>query len=125
MWCYTICSLGLIGIPPTCGFVSKWYLALGSLQSDIAVFSWLGPVILLVSALLTAGYLLPITLKGFFPGNQEEKCSNPKESLKGKEISYGMLIPLMALSVLVILLGIFPKPFLSYINEIVISVLAH
>lgn len=125
MWCYTICSLGLIGIPPTCGFVSKWYLALGSLQSDIAVFSWLGPVILLVSALLTAGYLLPITLKGFFPGNQEEKCSNPKESLEGKEISYGMLIPLMALSVLVILLGIFPKPFLSYINEIVISVLGH
>lgn len=29
MWCFTIASLGLIGIPPTGGFLSKWYLAQG------------------------------------------------------------------------------------------------
>ena len=121
MWCYTIFSLGLIGIPPTCGFISKWYLAQGSLQSEIPVLSWMGPVILLVSALLTAGYLLPITLKGFFPGTGEEKCSNSKENLEGKEVSYYMLLPLIVLAVLVILPGIFPKPFLSYVYEVVSS----
>ena len=68
MWCYTIASLGLIGIPPTGGFVSKWYLAIGSLAADLPVFRWLGPIILLVSALLTAGYLLPLTILGFLPG---------------------------------------------------------
>ena len=68
MWCYTIVSLGLIGIPPTGGFISKWYLAMGSLETGIPGFSWIGPVVLLVSALLTAGYLLPITIQGFFPG---------------------------------------------------------
>lgn len=36
MWCYTICSLALIGIPPTGGFISKWFLAMGALQSDIS-----------------------------------------------------------------------------------------
>ena len=66
-WCYTFASLALVGIPPASGFISKWYLAGGSLESGIPVFSWLGPVILLVSALLTAGYLLPITIRGFLP----------------------------------------------------------
>lgn len=82
MWCYLIFSLGLIGIPPTSGFVSKWYLAAGSLQSGAGVFSWLGPAVLLVSALLTAGYLLPIAMKGFFPGKEEESSGEGlKDSL--------------------------------------------
>lgn len=68
LWSYTFASLALIGIPPASGFVSKWYLANGALEADIGVFRWLGPVVLLVSALLTAGYLLPISLKGFLPG---------------------------------------------------------
>ena len=72
MWCYTIVSLGLIGIPPFGGFTSKWYLCIGALQSQLSVFAWLGPVILLVSALLTAGYLLPITINAFLPGKDFE-----------------------------------------------------
>ena len=68
MWCYLFCSLSLIGIPPTGGFSSKWYLAAGALSSRIPVFSYLGPVVLLLSALLTAGYLLPIAVDAFFPG---------------------------------------------------------
>mgnify|MGYP002508198560 CR=1 FL=1 len=39
IWCYTIVSLGLIGIPPLSGFISKWYLATGALDSGMAVFS--------------------------------------------------------------------------------------
>ena len=68
LWGFTLASLALIGIPPASGFVSKWYLAMGALDSGLAVFSWLVPVVLLISALLTAGYLLPISIAGFFPG---------------------------------------------------------
>lgn len=68
MWCFTLCSLGLVGIPPFSGFVSKWYLCLGAMEGNLAVFSWLGPVVLLVSALLTAGYLLPVSIRAFLPG---------------------------------------------------------
>ena len=55
MWCFVFLSLALTGIPPASGFISKWYLALGALNSGTGIFSWLGPVVLLVSALLTAG----------------------------------------------------------------------
>lgn len=64
LWCYTFASLALIGIPPFGGFTSKWYLAQGALQSETGIFRVLGPAVLLISALLTAGYLLPITIRG-------------------------------------------------------------
>lgn len=118
MWCYTIVSLGLIGIPPTGGFVSKWYLAVGSLQSAIPVFSWLGPVILLVSALLTAGYLLPLTIQGFFPGADYDY-----EHFKKREPSGWMTIPLLILTVLSVLIGLLPTPLVDYLTQIVSTIL--
>lgn len=104
MWCYTIASLGLIGIPPTGGFISKWYLAEGSLASGIPVFGWLGPVILLVSALLTAGYLLPVTIRGFFPGEDFDYGK-----LQKKELSLFMTLPVLLLTVVSVLIGLFPN----------------
>lgn len=103
LWCYTIVSLGLIGIPPASGFVSKWHLAVGALHSGIPVFSWLGPVVLLVSALLTAGYLLPITMQGFFPGEHYDASR-----FEHKEPSVLMLVPLLILAAMTILIGIMP-----------------
>lgn len=117
MWCYTIVSLGLIGIPPTGGFVSKWYLATGSLNSSIPVFSWLGPVILLVSALLTAGYLLPLTIQGFFPGADYDY-----EHFKKREPSARMTIPLLILTVLSVLIGLFPTPLVDFLTKIVSAI---
>lgn len=118
MWCYAFFSLALIGIPPMNGFVSKWYLAEGALQSGIGVFSWLGPAVLLVSALLTAGYLLPIVTAGFFPGEEGSGLDFSK-----KEPPFCMLLPLLVLAALVVLCGIFPKPLIDYFTGIAVSVL--
>ena len=68
MWCFTLAALSLIGIPPLAGFVSKWYLVSAGLEAPMGAFSAVGMVVLVVSALLTAGYLLPIVTNGFFPG---------------------------------------------------------
>ena len=114
LWCYTLCSLALIGIPPASGFVSKWYLAIGSLATDISVVSWLGPVILLISALLTAGYLLPITIDGFFPGPDYDYAH-----LEKKDPTKQMLVPIMILAALAILLGVFPNYFVEYMSDLV------
>ncbi len=119
LWCYTIFALALIGIPPTGGFLSKWYLAEGALSSGIPVFSWLGPVALLVSALLTAGYLLPVTIKGFFPGEEAVSLDLSKE-----EPSPCMLIPLVILAALALFLGILPNPLIRYVGEIAGAVLS-
>lgn len=112
LWCYTIVSLALIGIPPTGGFVSKWYLATGALRTGLPVVSWLGPVVLLVSALLTAGYLLPITIRGFFPGREFDY-----ERLKKKEPNPAMLLPIIALTALAALSGMFPNVLTAYIAD--------
>ena len=105
LWCFTLCSLALIGIPPMCGFMSKWYLAIGSLDSGIPVISWLGPEILLISALLTAGYLLPVVIRGFFPGEGFDYGSLTK-----KEPNGWMLVPLVLLALLAAF-TIWPQPF--------------
>lgn len=123
LWCYTIVSLGLIGIPPTAGFVSKWHLAEGALCADVGIFGYVGPVILLVSALLTAGYLLPVTMNGFFPGKGEEASDTAvpmqaKEACEIKEPAPAMLVPLAILATLCVLLGVFPGPLTSFVSEI-------
>ena len=110
MGAFTLASLSLIGIPPFCGFISKWYLALGSLSSEVPVFFWLGPVILLVSALLTAGYLLPISIRAFFPG--QNAASRPADAARsaaclneGGVLLWGPVAVTAALSLLMGLCG--------------------
>lgn len=114
MWCYTIVSLGLIGIPPTGGFVSKWYLAIGSLSSAIPVFRWLGPLILLISALLTAGYLLPLTIQGFLPGIDYDY-----KNLKKKEPSPFMTIPILIMTILSVIIGLFPTQLVDWFTQFI------
>lgn len=115
LWCYTFASLGLIGIPPTSGFVSKWFLATGALDSGLRVFAYLGPAILLVSALLTAGYLLPITMRGFYPG--EEYLAENK-NIKINQTSVYMLVPLIVLTVLSVIIGMMPNVLIDIIGSI-------
>ena len=62
MGAFFVGSLSVIGLPPTGGFISKWYLALGSLDADL----WPVLVVLLTSSLLNAFYFLPIVFKAFF-----------------------------------------------------------
>ena len=114
MWCFTLVSLTLIGIPPTSAFVSKWYLASGALDSGVPVASWLGPVILLISAVLTAGYLLTISIKGFLPGNQFDYTT-----LENHEPGLLMLVPMIIMTAGAVLFGIFPAPLVSLISDIV------
>ena len=117
IWCFTLCSLTLVGIPPMSGFLSKWDLALGSLTTGIPVISWLGPVILLISAILTAAYLLPVTVHGFLPGSDFDYGK-----LEKKEGNAWMLVPLVILTVLAAF-TVFPQPFLTLIESVTAAVL--
>lgn len=132
LWCYTLASLALIGIPPFCGFTSKWYLAQGALQSETGIFRILGPVTLLVSALLTAGYLLPITMKGFLPGIGGKGAGAPANEA-GSRVQAGddhsaekldkMSAALLVLTILTVLLGIWPNPLIQYAADIAAAVM--
>lgn len=62
MGAFTIGALGMIGLPPMAGFISKWYLALGGLEHGSA---WV-LVVLLASTLLNAAYFLPVLYRAWF-----------------------------------------------------------
>ena len=116
--CYTVVSLSLVGIPPTSGFISKWYLAQGALASGTGPFAWIGPVVLLISALLTAGYLLPLSIDGFLPGADFDDGEIRERGLKGKEPSLKMLGPVFLLTAGALLFGCFPGPLLGFLQGI-------
>lgn len=123
MWCFLIVSLSLVGIPPMGGFVSKWYIALAAVGDGMGVYAVLPPIILLVSALLTAGYLLPVAIDAFFPGHDEaeaggahaasEKQSTEKvnraaaENTPAVRESALMYVPMIILSIAAVLVGVF------------------
>ncbi len=62
MGAFAVGSLSMIGLPPTGGFVSKWYMLVGAFE----VGAWLAVGILVVSTLLNAGYFVPIVYRAFF-----------------------------------------------------------
>lgn len=115
LWGFTLAALALIGIPPASGFVSKWYLALGALDSGLGVYAWLAPVVLLISALLTAGYLLPITVSGFFPGKD---AVLPERNSEG---GWAMVAPIWILAGLTLILGLWAGQLVPILESLAAS----
>lgn len=62
MGAFTIGALGMIGVPPTAGFLGKWFILGGAMQTA----NWLAVAVIFVSTLLNAGYFLPIVYRAFF-----------------------------------------------------------
>jgi multicomponent Na+:H+ antiporter subunit D len=62
MGAFAIGALGMIGIPPTAGFLGKWFLLGGAVQAA----NWLAVTVIVVSTVLNATYLLPIVYRAFF-----------------------------------------------------------
>ena len=103
MLCFTVASLSLVGIPPMGGFLSKWVIAQASLHNGLGLYAVLPPVILLISALLTAGYLLTVVVDAFFPGGGFET----EEKAGSAEPSPLMTVPMICLCLVALAVGIF------------------
>jgi multicomponent Na+:H+ antiporter subunit D len=99
MAAFTVGAFGMIGIPPTVGFVSKWYLGLGGFASG----NWWVLIVLALSSLLNAWYFLPILNNAWF-GKQQGPW--PEESCNGRfETSLMLLIPPLVTAFIVIVAG--------------------
>ncbi len=115
MMCFAIASISLIGIPPSNGFVSKWFLGLGAMSAG----QTMNIVVLLLSAFLTAGYLLPIVVGAFFT-----KTAEDIEHEENLDPPIGMMVPIIIITGLVVLMGIFPNPIIEYIRESIFEIFA-
>ncbi len=96
---FTIGAMGLTGLPPINGFLSKWFLCLGSLDAQQYVI--LG--VFLTSGLLNAAYLFPVVYRGFFRSSGKFKGLG--------EASPFMVVPLCATAVLSVVFCLFPNLF--------------
>jgi len=97
MGAFTLASLGLTGIPPVSGFVSKWYLGLGTVESAHLI-----PLaVLLMSGLLNAAYFFPIIHRAFFRAPDRHGTFGEAPLL--------MLVPVLLGAALSLFLGLFPN----------------
>ena len=98
MAAFALSSLSIVGIPLTSGFVSKWYLALGSVDRQSLIL--LG--VLLVSSLLSAAYLGQILYKAYFEFEKE-----PTTHEEVREVPW-IVAPLAISAAASLLLGLYP-----------------
>lgn len=99
-WTGVALSLGvlaIVGLPPTAGFLGKWYLLLGALEAGRPGFA----VALLAGALLIFVYYLRILNAFYFRAPLREQI------LAVREAPLAMLLPVMALALLCLLGGLF------------------
>ncbi len=104
MIAFFIGSLSVIGLPPTGGFFSKWYLVLGTLQADQMPML----IVLLGSSLLNATYFLPIVYRAFFCTPEESMFENQIQ-----EAPIWCVAPLVVTGVGSIVLFFYPTLFLN------------
>jgi multicomponent Na+:H+ antiporter subunit D len=100
MAAFTVGALGMIGVPPIAGFVSKWYLGTGSVAAGA---NWVIGV-LAASSLLNAMYFLPILHRAWFrePTGEWARQAAPL----GLETHWMLLIPPVLTALLALLAGL-------------------
>ena len=114
---FTVSSLALMGVPGFAGFVSKWNLATAAVESGNGI-AYGGIACLLVSALLTAIYMLTIVVRAFFPGQDFDM-----ETLSGiKDPNWKMLVPLFVFTINMIMLGLWSAPFVNFFADVAAGV---
>lgn len=111
--CFTVSALGLMGVPGLAGFISKWNLTAAAVDSGNKL-AYLGIVCLLISALLTAIYMLNIVVRAFFPG-REVDCSKVANV---KDPGWEMCLPLIVCALGIVCLGLFSSPIVHFFEDI-------
>ena len=110
----TVVSIGMAGIPPFAGFHSKWALGTAAVATENPV-AYLGIAALILSALLTVLYLFSLVIKAYFPVKKQyptwyyDGVADPNRL---------MTIPLLVLSMISVVIGLYPKPFLQVFDAI-------
>ena len=95
---FSVAALGMIGLPPLAGFISKWYLGIGAVEAGQSWAVWL----LVVSSMLNAAYFLPILYRAWFLPAQDGRYTAPR----GLETDWRLLAPPLFTATVVALAGL-------------------
>lgn len=101
---FSVGAMGMIGVPPLAGFISKWYLGIGALNANQPYYV----LVLLVSSLLNAMYFLPIIYRMWFKPARESDSGWEEKIKRGRlETAWMLLLPPVLTAILVVLSGVF------------------
>ena len=106
-------GMGLMGVPGLAGFVSKWNLAKAAVESQNPL-AYAGIVCLLISALLTAIYMMTITMRAFFPPSD----FHMSRVQQVKDPGWKMCVPILTCALLTVLLGVFSAPLVDFFASV-------
>jgi len=109
---FTIAAMSLVGVPLTGGFESKYYLALSALNGTFDVLEFTGFIVIMISALLTGGYLFSISAKALFTKADEEICEKC-------ETGKTMYVPIAILVSVILVFGIWPVPIRFLVENLI------
>ena len=110
---FTVSALGLMGVPGLAGFVSKWNLAAAAVESGNTL-AYVGIACLLVSALLTAIYMLTMVVRAFFPGKDFDDSVNRNV----KDPNWKMMLPLLVFTVFIVVFGLCSSPIVAFLTDV-------
>lgn len=110
---FTLSALALMGVPGLCGFIAKFRLAEAAVTSQNTL-AYVGIGALLISAILTAIYMLGIVIRAFFPSRDfdEDRIGDIKDP------NWMMLLPLGLFAVGIVVMGLYPEPLLKLFSAI-------
>ncbi len=114
---FTVSSLALMGVPGLAGFISKWNLAGAAVNSRNSL-AYAGIACLLLSALLTAIYMLSIVVRAFFPGKDFD--DGPIQNVH--DPNWKMLLPLFVFTVFIIIFGLHSQPIVDFFYDVATGV---
>ncbi len=103
MAAFTIGALSMIGVPPTGGFVSKWYILAGAFESD----NYVAIATIIVSTVLNAAYFLPIVFAAWFGREHAEHAREHGEA------PFAAVLALTITAALTILFFLFNGPVIA------------
>jgi formate hydrogenlyase subunit 3/multisubunit Na+/H+ antiporter MnhD subunit len=119
MLAFIVGALGMCGAPPTCGFISKWFLGLGTIEAGSLFFL----AVLLISSLLDVVYFFPIIYIAYF-GHCERDISHLSGGRKIKEAPLAIVIPL-SITALLSIIFCFPNPITNTVLDLVRLAINH
>ena len=99
---FVLAGLSIIGVPPTCGFFSKWYLILGGLQAGAYLFV----AALVLSSLMCAVLFFRVFEIGFFEP-EADGHRDMSRAVNLQEAPVSMLIPLGLTSLSLVVVGVY------------------
>lgn len=112
MAAFTVGTISMIGLPPTAGFISKWYILMSALQTQ----HLFAIIVIIISTLLNAAYFVPIIYAAYFKPESRESHDN-----QHGEAPRPIVIAISATALLTLLMFFFPQPILSLAQMISIN----